>query len=67
MRARFATLYVRLAIIMLHTTITRHGQNLSVLPFSNRLLRLDSCFQRRFFLVLKFELAKKPELKVILY
>ena len=30
-----ATLYVRLVIIMLRTTITRHGQRLSALPLSN--------------------------------
>ena len=30
-----ATLYVRLVIIMLRTTITRHGQRLSALPLPN--------------------------------
>ena len=29
-------LYVRLVIIMLRTTITRHGQRLSALPLSHR-------------------------------
>ena len=56
-----ATLYVRLVIIMLRTTITHHGQRLSALPLSNRLRRLGSRFQRRFLLVLKFELVKKVE------